>query len=58
MVKSHHKIYTIKNHEYPLFTWLDSFFKLDPVVCDYICRSNIPKKRRVIKIYKESSIII
>jgi hypothetical protein len=53
MVKSYDKIYTIKNHEYSIFLWLDSFFKFDSIVCESVCLKNIPKKRRFVKIYKE-----
>jgi hypothetical protein len=52
------RLYTIKDYEYPVFLWLDNFLKLDHIVCEAICRRNLPKKRHVIKIYKESSIIL
>lgn len=52
------RLYIIRDYEYPVFLWLDNFLKLDPIVCEAICRRNLPKKRHIIKIYKESSIIL
>jgi hypothetical protein len=58
MGKTHKKLYTIRDYEYPVFLWLDNYLKFDPVVCEAICRKNLPKKRHIVKLYKESSIIL